>query len=178
MIAATAVTAIGLLAFPSSPAHADPASPVGHCTLVVGDLDYSPALTALPKSTVIDLHSEGSNCVDVNLTVGSDAVSVSRVTIVGQFSGSASTTTSNFSGGGTLTYHLGNGAAITETFQGVCVAGALAICPVAAVITSGPEDGDTLEITPMPVNVNPLGPVAHLSFAEVALTRAQAAIIK
>lgn len=152
-----------------APASADEGTNVGHCTLVTGTLGYSPGITLLPKQTTMTMDSYGSNCVDVGiLDEDGNLLEASSVHVHGTFTGQGSTTLSNYSGSGTATWTLSDGSTRVDSFTATCVAGVLAICPLLGSFTSGPNAGATVEITPTPVNVDLVGPVAQVSFVEAA----------
>ncbi|MGW6691716.1 hypothetical protein [Streptomyces sp. NPDC054961] len=122
----------------------------------------------------MQLNSVGVGCVDVRIPGRSGKLlEASTITVTGTFTGLASTLLSQYSGSGTIRYDFTDGTHRTDHYTAACPVGALAVSPLVGTIQGGPEDGAILEMTPTPVNTNPLGPVKTIAFTELACSRGQ-----
>jgi hypothetical protein len=155
-------------------AAAGSASATGHCALVQGSASYSPTLDLSSSPTTMTISATGSGCVGVSLddASGLPTVAVGATEISGTFTGNGSTLLSDYSGTGTVTYHLVGGGTEVDHFSATCVAGALGVCPLLGTVTSSTGDrlGATVEMTPQTLTLNPLGSYSTINYVELAFT--------
>ncbi|AKF84723.1 hypothetical protein SAMN05443572_101514 [Myxococcus fulvus] len=150
----------------------------GHCVLTLGRIDYSPALTLLPKNTTMTVRGVGTGCVGVNVASGEEVLETSWVEIVGSLTGNAGTLLSSYYGTITTTYHFADGTSQSSVVEGTCLLGISGICPILGVVTSGVDQGTLAEFTFIAPSIDILGPIPTLNFLDVATTRARLSQIR